>query len=76
MYSGDVSIPLHVAPVRLSVMAMMAAVDRMLVGVEAVRWMESNPAAPLLLVHLLGEAVNKRKLDFNKRPNFEVSYKN
>lgn len=61
MHRRDISVPIHVAPVGLS-RVRMVAVDAVLVGVEPVRWMQGNPTAPLLFVYFLGEAVDKGKV--------------
>lgn len=53
VYSGDVSIALHVAPVGLRVVRMMPAVYGVLVGVETVRRVQRYAATGLLLVNLL-----------------------
>lgn len=59
VHGGDVAVAFHVAPVRFGVVRMVAAVDVVLVRVEAVRGVQRDPAACLLLVHLLGEAGDK-----------------
>lgn len=61
MGGRDIAIPLHVPALGFHVVAMMARVQ-MLVGIEAVRWMERrHAAAAVLLVHFLREAANKER---------------
>lgn len=57
MHSRNVSVALHIPPLGLGVVAMVPAVDGVLVGVETVRRMESHAAAAFLLVDFLREAV-------------------
>jgi hypothetical protein len=58
MNSCNISIALHISSIRLWVT--MVAVQRVLVGVETVRGVEGDTSSRLLLVHLLGEAVDNK----------------
>lgn len=65
MNSCDVSVALHVAPVRLRLVGMVAAVNAVLVGIEPVGGVKRHPTTTLLFVDLLGEAGDKRKMHLN-----------